>query len=162
MNVNEIIILIDRLEKSEISEFYVKDDKFELNIIKTKPAEPVQTIIRESAHHESMAPVSQHAPVPAVQPQPVVAAPVPAVNPNDFTVKSPLVGIYYSSPSPDKPVYKNIGDTVKEGEVICILEAMKIFNEVKSPCSGIVKEILVTNQDIVEYDQPLMIIERTN
>jgi acetyl-CoA carboxylase biotin carboxyl carrier protein len=155
LDVNEIILLIDRLEKSEIGEFYLREDEFELNIIKNKPAEGIQTIARE------VPPTLVQQPAPAAQ-QPVQPAHVDiTASEDEVVVKSPLVGIYYESPTPDAPPFKKIGDYVKEGEVICILEAMKVFNEIKSPCEGKVKSIMVSNQDIVEFDQPIMAIERT-
>ncbi|SHE73335.1 acetyl-CoA carboxylase biotin carboxyl carrier protein [Alkalibacter saccharofermentans] len=156
MDVNEIILLIDRLEKSTIGEFYLREDEFELNIIKNNPEDSVQTIIKEVSPSQ----LQQPAPSAAAQPiAPGTADVIPADN--EVTVKSPLVGIYYESPTPDAPPFKKIGDYVKEGEVICILEAMKVFNEIKSPCEGKVKSVMVANQDIVEFDQPIMVIERT-
>jgi len=152
LDVNEIILLIDRLEKSTIGEFYLREDEFELNIIKNNSEDSVQTIIKEVSHSQ----LQQPAPLAA---QPADADVIPADN--EVTVKSPLVGIYYESPTPDAPPFKKIGDYVKEGEVICILEAMKVFNEIKSPCEGKVKSVMVANQDIVEFDQPIMVIERT-
>lgn len=74
-------------------------------------------------------------------------------------VKSPIVGTYYSSPSPDKDAFVKIGDSVNKGDVIMIIESMKLMNEIQSDFSGVVKEILVENGQAVEYDQPIMIIE---
>lgn len=74
-------------------------------------------------------------------------------------IKSPIVGTYYASPSPDKPPFVKVGDTVKKGDVIMIIESMKLMNEVQSDFSGTVKKILVNNGDAVEFDQPIMIIE---
>lgn len=98
--------------------------------------------------------------------QPVQAAPAqaaenaqeaPAVSGN--TVKSPIVGTFYAAPSPDKPPFVKVGDSVKKGDVIMIIESMKLMNEVKSEFDGIVREILVSDGQAVEYDQPIMIIE---
>ena len=74
-------------------------------------------------------------------------------------MKSPIVGTYYGAPSPEKPPFVKVGDTVKKGDVIMIIESMKLMNEVQSDYSGTVKEILVQNGEAVEYDQPIMIIE---
>jgi acetyl-CoA carboxylase biotin carboxyl carrier protein len=74
------------------------------------------------------------------------------------TIKSPIVGTYYGSPSPDEPAYVNVGDRVEIGQTLCIIEAMKIMNEIESDKAGVVKEILVSNAQPVEFDQPLFII----
>jgi acetyl-CoA carboxylase biotin carboxyl carrier protein len=73
-------------------------------------------------------------------------------------VKAPLVGTFYASSSPKEPTYVKVGDTVQKGQTLCIIEAMKVMNEIKSPVSGIVQSILVVNEEVVEYDQPLMVI----
>lgn len=73
-------------------------------------------------------------------------------------VKAPLVGTFYASSSPKEPTYVKVGDTVQKGQTLCIIEAMKVMNEIKSPVSGIIQSILVVNEEVVEYDQPLMVI----
>lgn len=80
------------------------------------------------------------------------------VKTNTVKVKAPLVGIVYLQPSPDKPQYKKVGDHVQMGEVVCLIEAMKMMTEIKSTSSGTITEILVANEEVVEYDQPLMTI----
>ncbi|MCT6807263.1 MAG: acetyl-CoA carboxylase, biotin carboxyl carrier protein, partial [Bombilactobacillus sp.] len=80
------------------------------------------------------------------------------VKANTVQVKAPLVGIVYLQPSPDKPQYKKVGDHVQKGEVVCLIEAMKMMTEIKSTSSGTITEILVANEEVVEYDQPLMTI----
>ena len=93
--------------------------------------------------------------MPAV---PSAAAPAAPAKPEGNVVKAPLVGTYYAAPSPDQKPFVQVGDTVKKGDVILIIESMKLMNEVQSDFDGVVKEILVQNGDGVEYDQPLMII----
>ncbi len=78
----------------------------------------------------------------------------PAVSAGN-AIKSPMVGVFYSAPAPDKPAFVNVGDTVEKGQVVCIIEAMKIMNEITADKSGTVTEILVGNGDVVEFDQPL-------
>lgn len=73
-------------------------------------------------------------------------------------VKSPIVGCFYESPSPDKPAFVKLGDKVKKGNVLCVIEAMKVMNEITSPYDGEIKEILVSNEDMVEFDQPIFVI----
>ena len=89
---------------------------------------------------------------------PSAAAPAAPAKPEGNVVKAPLVGTYYAAPSPDQKPFVQVGDTVKKGDVILIIESMKLMNEVQSDFDGVVKEILVQNGDGVEYDQPLMII----
>ena len=80
---------------------------------------------------------------------------------NEQSILSPMPGVFYSSQSPDKPPYVEVGDTVKAGQVLCIIESMKIMNEIESEHNGIIKEIIVNNSDPVEFNQPIFIIEPT-
>ena len=80
---------------------------------------------------------------------------------NEKSILSPMPGVFYSSQSPDKPPYVEVGDTVKSGQVLCIIESMKIMNEIESEYNGIIKEIIVNNSDPVEFNQPIFIIEPT-
>lgn len=84
----------------------------------------------------------------------------PKVDENLYIVKSPMVGTFYRAPSPDSPPFVNIGDAVDQGKTLCIIEAMKIMNEIKSEVKGVVKEILVENAQAVEFNQPLFVIEK--
>ncbi|MBF7095928.1 acetyl-CoA carboxylase biotin carboxyl carrier protein [Alkalibacter mobilis] len=152
MELNEIISIIEKLENSNITDFYLKEADFEMNIVKK-----TANITASQAVTLPENVIGQIHSVPAVP-----ASTTESMSENTVKITSPLVGIYYEAASPEAPPFKRPGDTVKEGEVVCILEAMKVFNEIKSPWNGIVKEVLVSNQDIVEYDQTLMIIERTN
>ena len=84
---------------------------------------------------------------------------VAEVNTKESTVKSPIVGVFYGASSPESDPYVTVGKTVKKGDIICIIEAMKAMNEIKAPCDGTVTSILVENEALVEYDQALMVIE---
>ncbi len=97
---------------------------------------------------------------PAVTQTPLTSEAKKEVNENLYTVKSPMVGTFYRAPSPDSPPFVNIGDTVEPGKTLCIIEAMKIMNEIKAEVKGVVKEILVENAQAVEYNQPLIVIEK--
>jgi acetyl-CoA carboxylase biotin carboxyl carrier protein len=93
---------------------------------------------------------------------PTVIAAAPAAEPkadNLITIKSPMVGTFYRTPSPESPMFVNVGDDVKPGKVVCIIEAMKLFNEIESEISGKIVKILVDNATPVEYDQPLFLVE---
>ena len=116
-------------------------------------------------------PAAPAAPVPAVSPvaQPqapaaVAAAPTPAAAPQAetsayITIKSPMIGTFYRSANPESPMFAEVGDSVTEGKVVCIIEAMKLFNEIESEVSGRIVKVLVENATPVEYDQPLFLVE---
>lgn len=108
-------------------------------------------------HH---APSTQHIPAPAKAAPAEVAKPSPVVDANVHVVKSPFVGTYYGSPGPGKPNYVKAGDKVKVGQPLCILEAMKIMNEIDADMAGEIIEVCVDNESLVEYGQPLFKIKR--
>ena len=107
----------------------------------------------------------QAVPTPVAVPAPV-ATPVPTTEPvektvaedNHITIKSPIIGTFYRKASPDKPAFVEVGDTVKDGDVLCVIEAMKLFNEIESEVSGTIVKILVDDASPVEFDQPLFVI----
>ena len=95
------------------------------------------------------------APAAAIQPE----TPAPAAAPKGDVIKSPMVGVLYLAASPNDPDYVKVGDTVKEGDVLCLIEAMKTFNQIKAPRGGIIREILAASGAAVEFDEPLFVIE---
>ncbi len=160
MELNEIQDLIKFVAKSNVSEIELESKGFKL-IIKNKNAEtqyvtaaPTQQVYQ----HTIAAPAPQAAPVAAAPAAPVEAA-APKANSKYITVKSPMIGTYYTKPSPDKPDFVKVGDDVKAGSVLCVIEAMKLFNEIESEISGKIVEILVKDSSPVEYDQPLFVID---
>ena len=139
------------VSSNELSEITVRDGDKSITIKgkKIPPAPPVIPV-----------PVGMGTPVPA----PVVNAPEVTAEPKAETfsgnvVKSPIVGTFYAGPSPEKPAFVKVGDTVKKGDVIMIIESMKLMNEIQSDYDGIVDKILVSDGQAVEYDQPIMIIK---
>jgi len=172
MNFKEIQDLIKLINKTNLSEFKLKDGEFELTIrtdeyhkMKATPATQ-QVISVPAAMPPAYAPAAAPAPeaVPANTPAPVVAAketaPAATEESNNYIeVKSPIVGTFYRSPSPEKPPYLKIGDTIAVGDVVCIVEAMKLFNEIESEISGKVVKILLEDSSPVEYDQPLFLVD---
>jgi acetyl-CoA carboxylase biotin carboxyl carrier protein len=108
--------------------------------------------------------IPQQIAVPSAQPAVAAAPAAPAAAPapktdNLITIKSPMVGTFYRSSNPDTPAFVNVGDEVKTGKVVCIIEAMKLFNEIESEVSGRIVKVLVENATPVEYDQPLFLVE---
>lgn len=155
VNFSEIKEIVALINQSNLTEFHVKDQQFELYLNKNAQAQKTM---------EQAAPAPQAAPV-AVAPAPIVETPVvdtPVVPAADVTGKeitSPLVGVAYLKPSPDKANFKQVGDTVKKGDVLCILEAMKVMNEIVSDVDGTIAAVLIENEAVVEYGQPLFVVK---
>lgn len=158
MDFKQIQELVKMINKSNISELSIEQDKFKITI-KQKDNE-VQQVITVPA---TMAPVQAVAAVaPAAAPAPAApaaAAPAPSKESNLVTIKSPMIGTFYRSAGPDKAPFINVGDEVAPGKVVCIIEAMKLFNEIESEVSGKVVKVLVDDASPVEYDQPLFLVE---
>ena len=156
MELNEIQDLIKFVAKSNVSEVELETKGFKL-VVKNKATE-AQQFVTVTAAAPLAAAVRQ-----AVAPAPVVAAPVAAAPADDtskyITVKSPMIGTYYSKPSPDKPIFVKEGDVVKVGTVLCVVEAMKLFNEIESEVTGKIVKILLTDKTPIEYDQPMFLID---
>ncbi len=154
MDIKEIQELIKFVAKSGVSEVSIDRKDFKITI-KATGAAPVVV----NATVPVAAPVQQ---VPAAAPAAPVNAPVApaaAEASNLITIKSPMIGTFYRSSSPDKPSFVNVGDEIGTGKVVCIIEAMKLFNEIESEVSGKIVKILVDNASPVEYDQPLFLVE---
>jgi acetyl-CoA carboxylase biotin carboxyl carrier protein len=159
MELKEIKELIKLVSEAGVSEVDVERGDFKLSIKKT---EEKTVVVQQNPQTMVAAPAMQQSPVATVSLETAAptapAAPVSS-NANLITVKSPMIGTFYKSPSPDKPAFVNVGDEIKPGKVICIVEAMKLFNEIESEVSGKIVKILVENASPVEYDQPLFLVE---
>jgi len=162
MNIKEIQDLIKFVAKSGVSQVDIEQKDFKI------------TIKSDSPEREEKQIIVQAAPAPAAAPVPVAAAPVsapaPAATPAPaeeqsaddskyVTVKSPIIGTFYRSPGPDKDPFINVGDTIAVGDTVCIIEAMKLFNEIESEVSGKIVKVLVDDSSPVEYDQPLFLVD---
>lgn len=160
MDFKQIQELIKMINKSNIGEVSIEEKGFKLTI--KQKEEPVQQIITapNSAQPVAAAVPAPAAPVPAAAAVPEKPA-RPAEPPvsNIVTIKSPMIGTFYRSPSPDKPSFINIGDEIEPGSVVCIIEAMKLFNEIESEVKGRIVKVLVEDASPVEYDQPLFQVE---
>lgn len=161
MEYKQIQELIKTINKSNISELCIEEGDFKI-VIKQELTGQVQFSMPQQIQmpvHNIQAPAApQPAQVAAPAPTPA-AAPAPAAAANMHTMKSPMIGTFYRSPSPDKPVFVNVGDEVKAGQVLCIIEAMKLFNEIESEFSGRLVKVIADDSSPVEYDQPLFLIE---
>lgn len=159
MEFKQIQELLKAVNKSNISELSIKDGEFEITI-KQANTEP-QYVMAQPSMPVAVQPQVLAAPQAAPQAAPAApAAPqAPAAASNTITIKSPMIGTFYRSAGPDKPAFVNVGDEIKPGAVICIVEAMKLFNEIESEISGRIVKVLVDDATPVEYDQPLFLVE---
>jgi len=161
MDFKQIQELIKMINKSNIGEVSIEEKGFKLTI--KQKEEPVQQVIAAPIQAQPIAavaavaaPVAQPAAVSAPE-KPAKAAEAPAGN--TVTIKSPMIGTFYRSPSPDKPSFVNVGDEIEPGKPVCIIEAMKLFNEIESEVKGRIVKVLVEDASPVEYDQPLFLVE---
>ena len=151
MDLRKLKTLIDLVSESGISELEVNEGEDRVRIVNAgSPAPAGQVVYANPAPIQAIAPA---APAPAAVPAPEA----PAVE-TGFVAKSPMVGTFYRAPNPESPNFVNVGDTVKVGQTLCIIEAMKLLNEIESEQAGVIKEILCENGQGVEFDQPLFII----
>ncbi len=154
MDLKEIQALIKFVSTAGVDEVEINQKDFKL-LIKKNPAQfttAQYTPVAVQAAPMNAAPIASAAPVAAA----------PVVEPkadNLITIKSPMVGTFYRTPNPESPMFVNVGDDVKPGKVVCIIEAMKLFNEIESEISGKIVKVLVDNATPVEYDQPLFLVE---
>jgi acetyl-CoA carboxylase biotin carboxyl carrier protein len=148
MDLRKLKKLIDLVQESGISELEVTEGEEKVRIAKQLIAAPV-------AHHVVAAPAPVAA-APAAAP--AAAAPSAPALPEGHVVKSPMVGTFYRASSPDAKAFAEVGDSVKQGQTLCIVEAMKLLNEIESDASGVIKAILVENGQPVEFGEPLFII----
>jgi acetyl-CoA carboxylase biotin carboxyl carrier protein len=166
MDLKEIQNLIKFVARSGAAEVNLETEEFKINI---KSESAVQ---KDAPQPQVISMPQQSAPQPAAQPQeaPAPAAPQSSgdkggeIQPSEddakyVTIKSPMIGTFYRRPSPDKDLFVEVGDEVSNGTVVCIIEAMKLFNEIESEVKGKIVKVLVEDQSPVEYDQPLFLVD---
>ena len=159
MKAKEIQELISFLSESGLEEVNIETDNFKVSIKRSAEQHVIAAAPQVAA---SPAPVAAPAPQPA-------AAPAPAANDggddsatsnaNLVEIKSPMIGTFYRSPNPESPSFVEVGSSIKSGDPVCIIEAMKLFNEIESEVSGKIVKVLVDNAQPVEYDQPLFLVD---
>lgn len=174
MKLSEIQDLIKFVSKSGVSEVELETKEIKITI-KTGKSQQAAPVVIQSAPAVQSIPVQppvMNNPIPSVpaQEQPKTSVKETSTN-NDqksgstgdesryVTIKSPMIGTFYRSSAPDKPPYVNVGDEIKQGQTVCIIEAMKLFNEIESDVSGRIVKVLVENATPVEYDQPLFLVD---
>lgn len=154
MDIKKIERLMQLMNEHEVNELEYEEEGGKIKLALSGPQ--VAPIAMQAMAAAPMA-AAQAAPVaaPATSPAPAAAASTPA---DGRQLKSPFVGTFYRSPSPESPPFVKVGDSVQKGDVLCIIEAMKLMNEIEADSSGVIKDILVENGQPVEFDQPLFVI----
>lgn len=159
MDIKQVQELIRFVSKSGVNEVSIEEKDFKITIKTNQAPTYVTATIPAPA---PVVPVSQAAPAAPAVAQPSAGQKSAAHEDESskyVTIKSPMIGTFYRSSSPDKPFFVEVGDEIKAGQVVCIIEAMKLFNEIESEVSGRIVKVLVDNSTPVEYDQPLFLVE---
>lgn len=154
LDINKIARLLKVVSESDIAEIEIKEGEEQIKI--TRATAAVVPVVQPVAATPTAPAVVAPA---ALASAPVAAAPAPAAEETGHVMKSPMVGTFYRSANPEAPAFTEVGKTVKEGDTVCIIEAMKMMNQIAADKSGTIKKILVENGATVEFDQPLFIIE---
>jgi acetyl-CoA carboxylase biotin carboxyl carrier protein len=156
MDLKEIQNLIKFVANSGVAEVKLEMDDVKITIRTTLEGNvseatyvqmPAQPVLQQAVVPQQIAPVASTPAAPAAE------------NSNYITIKSPIIGTFYRKPSPDKPMFVEVGSTIAKGDVLCVIEAMKLFNEIESEVSGKIVKILVDDMSPVEYDQPLFLVD---
>ena len=156
MDIKQIQELIKFVSRSGVNEVAIEQEDFKITIKTNQAPVYVNAALPAAAAPQPVAPVA--APAATVEAK-ADSAPATDDTSKYITIKSPMIGTFYRSSSPDKPSFANVGDEIGTGKVICIIEAMKLFNEIESEVSGRIVKVLVDNATPVEYDQPLFLVE---
>lgn len=160
MSTQDIQQLIDFISQSGLDEVNIETTDLKISVKRYGAGAPSAPSVITAPMPQAIAPQS---PASTVAATPTVAAPasqVPKADTSNYiTIKSPMIGTFYRSANPESPMFVEVGDSVSEGKVVCIIEAMKLFNEIESEVSGRVVKVLVENATPVEYDQPLFLVE---
>jgi acetyl-CoA carboxylase biotin carboxyl carrier protein len=175
MDLNKLREILKIVAESDVAEIEIDEDGAKVTIRKESPTVLVQPSPYFAPAHPHFPAHVTPAPVPSVnpgplppaaapeasdQPAPTVTQPTAPAEPNEFIVKAPIVGTFYRSPSPDSDPYVEVGSAVTSNSVVCIIEAMKLMNEIECEVAGRIKQVLVEDGEPVEYDQPLFVIEK--
>lgn len=152
MDIKQIQELVKLINKTNIGEITIEEEGVKITVKQKK--DPVQHIIAGNAAPAYTAPAAPAAAAP------VAAKPAAEPKPDNLvTIKSPMIGTFYRQAGPGKPIFASVGDEVTPGKVVCIIEAMKLFNEIESEVKGKIVKVLVEDASPVEYDQPLFLVD---
>lgn len=160
MDLNYLKKIIKVFDSSDLSELEIEEEGMRLHLSKyTNVGVPIQHVAATAPSNPAVAQTAPQTEAKQEPQQEKTEAKGDSLPSNVYEVKSPMVGTFYRSPSPDADAYVNVGDSINQGSVLCIVEAMKLMNEIESEVSGKVVKILVENAQAVEYNQPLFLIE---
>lgn len=160
MDIKQIQELVKLINKTTIGEITIEEDGTKITIKQKKePSQKIYTQAAPSANQQAPSPQTPPPPSPAPAPTPTPSPATPAKTDNYITIKSPMIGTFYRQSGPEKPIFVNVGDEVTPGKVVCIIEAMKLFNEIESEVKGTIVKVLVEDASPVEYDQPLFLVD---
>ena len=152
MDIKQIQELVKLINKSNIGELSIEENDFKITIKQKR--EPAQNVMMPAIAQPSLPPQTLNRPVPLKTEQAETSK-----EDNLVTIKSPMIGTFYRQAGPGKPIFVNVGDEVAIGQIVCIIEAMKLFNEIESEVSGRISKVLVEDASPVEFDQPLFLVE---
>lgn len=158
MEIKDINKLIDKVTEKGITDFEMEHDGFKIRITKKEPDVVRREVVNAPQPQHIVQTTASSEPAPA---QPSAGEESPPIDDNHHMIQSPMVGTFYAAPSPGAKPYVSVGDRVKKGQVLCIVEAMKIMNEIQSDVDGVVARIHVKNEQPVEFDEPLFSIDES-
>ncbi|MDQ6761492.1 MAG: acetyl-CoA carboxylase biotin carboxyl carrier protein [Bacteroidota bacterium] len=156
MDIKQIQELVKLVNKTNIGELKIEKDDFKITI--KQKADPVQNVISQ-AQPQTLQNFLPPTFSPSAAHESAMDKDIPAKPDNTITIKSPMIGTFYRQAGPEKPLFVSIGDEIEPGQVVCIIEAMKLFNEIESEVSGKIVKVLVEDASPVEFDQPLFLVE---
>ena len=158
MDIKQIQELVKLINKTNIGEITIEEEGTKITVKQKKdPVQKIYTGGMPSGNQNYAPPAAPVIQAPVVAP---AAAPPPALKADNFvTVKSPMIGTFYRQSGPGKPIFASVGDEITVGKIVCIIEAMKLFNEIESEVSGKIVKVLVEDASPVEYDQPLFLVD---
>ena len=157
MDIKQIQELVKLINKTSIGEITIEEDGRKITIKQKK--DPVQNIVATTTQSFASQPTAQQSTAPGAPATPAAKQEAAPKTDNLITIKSPMIGTFYRQAGPGKPIFVNVGDEVTAGKVVCIIEAMKLFNEIESEVKGKIVKVLVEDASPVEYDQPLFLVE---
>lgn len=158
MDIKQIQELVKLINKTNIGEITIEEEGIKITVKQKK--DPVQHIFAGGQQGQMYSPPAQQSAPVAAPTTPTIIPPAEIVKADNYiTIKSPMIGTFYRQSGPTKPIFVNVGDEVIPGKVVCIIEAMKLFNEIESEISGKIVKVLVEDASPVEYDQPLFLVD---